>query len=84
MTQEFWLNPGDRVEHVGDPGDYGVVLSIDDNLIESYGVTTCLVLWDGCNSTDIQWTNKLAMVTPAFKSRAWVNTRMESIKSRQP
>jgi hypothetical protein len=59
MSGEFWLRVGDRVQHVKDASWRGKVVSIDSNLIESHGVTTCRVLWDDSKDPDIHWTNKL-------------------------
>ena len=64
-TVTFWLQVGDRVEHVGDIGLPGTVTHIDSNLIElGYGVTTCCVVWDDGDGEyeDVQWTNKLVLV----------------------
>lgn len=67
-AEPFWLQLGDRVEHVGDTGFPGTVTHIDDNLLMlGYGVTTCCVLWDDGDGEyeDIQWTNKLVLVDRA-------------------
>ena len=58
----YGVKVGDRVQHVKDIGIMGTVLHIDDNLI---GVTTCEILWDDSidGATDIQWTNKLVVVS---------------------
>ena len=60
----FWLKLHDRVEHVGDIGIAGTVVHIDENLIESHGITTCSVRWDDAEDDfiDIQWTDKLQLV----------------------
>lgn len=58
-NEEFWLKQGDRVQHKKDPGVEGTVVHIDGNLIEAYGVTTCLVRWDDCPTPAIQWTTSL-------------------------
>ena len=62
LMLNFWLQVGDRVTHIKDAGSSGTVTHIDDNLIEGYSVTTCLVVWDGCDEPDIQWTNKLEKI----------------------
>jgi len=63
MTLVLGLKVGDRVEHVKQPGDLRTITQIDWNLIQiGWGVTTCLVRWDGCVEDDIQWTNKLQVV----------------------
>jgi len=61
---DFWLKRYDRVEHVGDAGIAGTVVHIDENLIESHGITTCSVRWDDAEDDfiDIQWTDKLQLV----------------------
>lgn len=56
----FWLQVGDRVSLNKEPILKGTVVSIDENLIPGYGVTTCQVLWDGDDGLDTQWTNKLS------------------------
>jgi|LakMenEpi03Aug12_release.lakeMendotaPanAssembly.Ray.scaffolds.fasta_scaffold834480_2 hypothetical protein len=63
--EDFKLQVGNRVCHVNDQqsGYEGEITQIDFDcyLFETYGVTTCLVLWDGCTEGegDIMWTNKL-------------------------
>lgn len=61
--EDFELQVGDKVCHVKDQqsGCEGRITEIDFDcyLFETYGVTTCLVLWDGCTELDIMWTNKL-------------------------
>ena len=62
MTKVPNLKVGDRVELIKEPGLYGVVTQIDQNLLDlDYTATTCRVVWDGCKDDefDIQWTNKL-------------------------
>lgn len=61
-NEKFWLSVGDIVEHVGEPGGYGVVIGIDDNLIQSHGVTTCRIVWYDDKNVDVQWSNKLRLV----------------------
>lgn len=57
------FQPGTRVIHYSDRTP-GVVLTLDENLIElGYSSTTCTVLWDDCEVPDIQWTNKLLLQT---------------------
>lgn len=54
---DFCLEPGDRVEHIGEPGYTGTLMSIDIDchLFHQYGITTCLVEWDDCKEqVDIQ------------------------------
>ena len=58
----FHLQVGDRVNHVKDYSWSGVIVHIDGNLIEAYGVTTCNVKWDGIEDLDIQWSNKLVLI----------------------
>ena len=59
--QDFWLQIGDRVEHVKDSSWVGTITQIDANLIATYGVTTCRVQFDDSppGKTDIFWTNRL-------------------------
>lgn len=61
--RKFWVKQGDRVQHKKDPGVEGTVLRIDENLIEGYGVTTCLVRWDDNPTPVVQWTTSL-FLTP--------------------
>jgi hypothetical protein len=62
-SEDFELQVGDRVCHIKDQqsGHEGKITEIDFDcyLFETYGVTTCSVLWDGCTEGDIMWTNKL-------------------------
>lgn len=48
LFDNFWLQPGDRVELIREPGEYGT--------------TTCKVLWDDETEIDVQWDNKLTKV----------------------
>lgn len=59
---------GDKVTHIKDDSLNGVVIDVDDNLID---VTTCLVVWGVetleealklKDDADIQWTNKLMTI----------------------
>lgn len=58
---QYNVDVGDTVCHVKDYELIGQVVSIDRNLDD---ITTCLVVWDGSESTDIQWTNKLVSLEP--------------------
>ncbi|MFN6572344.1 hypothetical protein [Dendronalium sp. ChiSLP03b] len=64
MNNQFWLQIGDRVEHVKETGYPGTVTEIDFDCYPffEYGVTTCIVVWDDASDPDIQWTNKLYKV----------------------
>ena len=48
LFSEFWLQPGDRVEHIKDSGIKGTIIKIDFDSYPfyEYGVTTCEVQWD--------------------------------------
>ena len=63
---DFHLSIGDEVYHVNEQeeGAQGKITHIDFDSypFHEYGVTTCLVLWNGSTETDIQWTNKLVRV----------------------
>lgn len=60
QLKEYGLFVGSRVEHKGDPGIFGTVIHIDENL---YDITTCSVVWDDADEgvVSIQWTNKLIL-----------------------
>jgi len=58
----FHLQVGDKVTHIKDSSWTGTITHIDENLIESHGVTTCNVKWDDTEELDIQWSNKLVLV----------------------
>ena len=59
------FNIGDRVEHYKELGFPGVIVQIDPYEICGFpsDVTTCQVLWDDSDTPDIQWTNKLRLLT---------------------
>lgn len=70
-TEIYGFTVGDRVTHVRDDGAEGIVTEIDSEY-DLGDVTTCRVAWDVRSyeeaklvpreDTDIQWTNKLALV----------------------
>ena len=65
LVEDFDFKVGDRVCHVKDNNLCGQIIYIDFNLIAGgESSTTCLVLWDGGDVGDIQWTNKLIPLEP--------------------
>lgn len=59
-VDELYFGVGDRINHYKDNELRGEVIYIDLNLIVAGEYSsTCLVLWDGGDIGDIQWTNKL-------------------------
>jgi len=47
---------GDRVEFYKDSGMIGSIVHVEDNKL------SCMVLWDGDNELDFQWSNKLRKI----------------------
>ncbi|PNX50173.1 MAG: hypothetical protein BV456_07610 [Thermoplasmata archaeon M8B2D] len=58
-VDEYPFKEGDRVVHIKDPDWTGVIIHIDRNLPHP---TTCEVLWDGYDNTNVHWTNKLSLI----------------------
>ena len=71
MENDFWLQKGDRIEHIKEPGLTGRIMEIDLDCypLYEYGVTTARIQWDDYEYTssdqwDIQWSNKLIKIEP--------------------
>lgn len=58
---EYGLAVSDRVEYQREASAHGTIRHIDCNLPD---ITTCEVEWDDCpGQSDIQWTNKLVVIS---------------------
>lgn len=58
--EEYPFIEGDRVCHIRDENLIGQITHIDRNIPHP---TTCNIKWDDCEIDDIQWTNKLVLIS---------------------
>ncbi len=84
MSDQFWLQKGDRVEHVKEVGYPGTIkeIDLDCHPLFEYGVTTCIVTWDD-GGEDIKWTNKLYKIDICFQEAASLSGGIRQIEDRQ-